>query len=85
MDPDARHVDDAPAISPAGRRGLAVAAWACALLAPVLVGVGILLGIAGMILGSGAHLKGDRLGMPAAVVSGLTSIVAMAIVFWQRI
>lgn len=70
--------------SPTGRRPLAVLAWACAVLAPFLLGVGVVLGILGMVLGSGAHLKGDRWGMPAAVVSGITCIVAMALVFFLR-
>lgn len=63
---------------------MAVVAWACAVLSPVLVGYGVALGIVGMVLGSGAHLKGDRWGMPAAVVSGVGTIVAMSLVFLLR-
>ncbi len=77
-------LDDGPATSPAGRRPLAVAAWACALAAPVLLGYGVVLSTLGMVLGSGAHLKGDRWGMPAAVVSGISCIVAMTMVFLFR-
>ena len=86
MDHDtaADRMQDGPPISPAGRRPMAIAAWACALLAPVLVGYGVVLGIAGMVLGSGAYLKGDRLGMPAAIVAGITTIVAMSLVFFLR-
>lgn len=73
---------DGPPISPAGARPIAVAAWACAVLAPLLLGVGVALGIAGMVLGSVAHLKGDRTGLPAAVVAGVTTIVAMSLVFF---
>lgn len=70
--------------SPAGRRPLAILAWACAVLAPFLLGLGVVLAILGMALGSGAHLKGDRWGMPAAVVSGVMCLVAMALVFLLR-
>lgn len=84
MGTDVRDLDDLPEMSPAGRRPLAIAAWLCGMLAPFLPGYGVVLGIAGMVLGSGAHLKGDRWGMPAAIVSGITTIVAMAVVFWIR-
>lgn len=70
--------------SATGRRPLALLAWGCAVLAPFLLGVGVVLGILGMVLGSAAHLKGDRWGMPAAVVSGITCIVAMTLVFLLR-
>lgn len=85
MEPDGPSLlDDGPATSPAGRRPLAVGAWACALSAPFLLGYGVVLSILGMLLGSGAHLKGDRWGMPAAVVSGISCIVAMSLVFLFR-
>lgn len=80
----APHPAPAPHVSPTGRRPMAVAAWACAVLAPFLLGVGVVLAILGMVLGSGAHLKGDHWGMPAAVVSGVTCLVAMALVFFLR-
>jgi hypothetical protein len=86
MDPrTTADLQDGPAISPAGRRPMAIAAWVCALLAPVLFGTGIVLAVAGMVFGSGAHLKGDRWGMPAAVVSGIACIVAMSLVFFVRL
>ena len=78
------HPAPAPRVSPAARRPMAVAAWVCAVLAPFLLGVGVVLAILGMVLGSGAHLKGDRWGMPAAVVSGVTCLVAMALVLFLR-
>lgn len=85
MEPDtADRMQDGPPTSPAGRRPMALLAWACAVGAVVLVGWGVLLGVAGMVLGSGAYLKGDRLGMPAAVASGIACIVAMALVFLLR-
>ncbi len=85
MDPDtADRMQDGPPISPAGRRPLAVAAWVCAVLSPVLIGYGVVLGIVAMILGSAAYLKGDRWGMPAAVAGGIGCIVAMAVVFLLR-
>lgn len=85
MDPDAAaRMQDGPPISPTGRRPLAVLAWLCAVLAPLLVGYGVVLGVVGMVLGSGAYLKGDRWGMPAAVASGISTIVAMSLVFLFR-
>ena len=85
MDPDApSRMQDGPPISPAGRRPLAVLAWVCALASPLLLGLGIALGIVAMVLGSSAHLKGDRYGMPAAVAGGIGCIVAMALVFLLR-
>ena len=83
-DPAPSRMQDGPPISPAGRRPMAVVAWACALLAPLLVGYGVVLGVVGMVLGSGAYLKGDGWGMPAAVVSGVSTIVAMSLVFLLR-
>lgn len=69
-----------PDVPPTYRRPLAIAAFVCAVTAPWLVVTGVL----GMVLGSVAHLKGDRLGMPAAVLSGITTIVAMALLFFGR-
>lgn len=80
----ATHPAPTPHVSPAGRRPMAIAAWGCAALAPFLLGAGVVLAILGMVLGSGAHLKGDRWGMPAAVVSGVMCLVAMALVFFLR-
>lgn len=75
---------DLPVIPPARARLYGVVAMACALVAPFLLGVGVVLGIVAMGVGSVAHLKGDRLGLPAAVVGGITTIVAMSLVFFTR-
>ena len=45
----------------------------------------ILPGVFGMVAGSVAHLKGDRWGMPAAIVSAITTIVGMALLFASRL
>ncbi len=44
----------------------------------------VLPGVLGMVAGSVAHLKGDRWGMPVAVVAAITTIVGMALAFWVR-
>lgn len=86
MDHDLQHPPrhDGPPVSPRHAGVWAGLAWACAVGSFLLVGYGILLGIVGMVLGSGAHLKGHRAGMPAAVVSGVGTVAAMAIVFFLR-
>lgn len=38
----------------------------------------------GMALGLIAHVKGSRLGMPAAVIAGVALVVGMAITFFLR-
>lgn len=38
----------------------------------------------GMALGLIAHVKGSRLGMPAAVIAGIALIVGMSITFFLR-
>ncbi len=75
---------DVPVIPTARARLYAVVALVCALVAPFVLGLGVLLGVAAMGVGSIAHLKGDRLGLPAAVIGGVTTIVAMALVFFTR-
>lgn len=75
---------DLPVIPAARARLYGVLALACAVIAPFVLGIGVLLGVAAMGLGSVAHLKGDRLGLPAAVIGGVTTIVAMALVFFTR-
>lgn len=85
MEPDtADRMQDGPPISPAGRRPMAIVAWLCAVGSVLLAGWGVLLGVVGMVLGSGAYLKGDRLGMPAAIASGIGCIIAMTVVFLLR-
>lgn len=67
-----------PTVSRRGATPLAVAGILCA-LAAVPTGLAILLGPAGMLLGALAHLKGARLGMPAAVLAGIATVVGMAL------
>lgn len=69
-----------PDIPVRGRRAMVVAAVACGLLAPWL----FVLGLIGMILGTLAHAKGDRYGLPAAFLSGFGLIAGMALVFFTR-
>lgn len=45
----------------------------------------VLPGVLGMGAGTVAHLKGDRLGLPAAVANGITTVIGMALVFWVRL
>jgi len=64
-------------------------AGARAWLAVALVGAAtapwfVVPGVVGMVAGSVAHLKGERRGMAAAVASGVTTIVGMALAFWVR-
>lgn len=44
-----------------------------------------LLGVVGMVAGSGSHLKGDRWGMPVAILAGVGTVVGMALVFFTRL
>jgi hypothetical protein len=70
---------DTPEASPAFRRPLAVAGFVLGLVALVLVP--IVVGPLGMACGLVSHLKGDRLGFPAAVAAGVGMIVGMALDF----
>lgn len=69
-----------PDIPPTARRPLAILAFLCAAAAPWT----IITGVVGMVLGTLSHAKGDPLGMPAAVVSGITTIIGMALLFFVR-
>ncbi|MFA9431466.1 hypothetical protein [Egicoccus sp. AB-alg2] len=62
---------------------LAVIALACAVLSVVSYAE-VLAGPLGMALGLIAHVKGSRLGMPAAVVAGIAMVIGMSITFWLR-
>lgn len=53
-------------------------------LAAVFTGLAAILGPVGMALGLVAHVKGSRLGMPAAVVAGIGMIVGMTIILYLR-
>ncbi|MFA9443812.1 hypothetical protein [Egicoccus sp. AB-alg6-2] len=69
--------------SPRFATPLAVLALACAVLSVVSYAE-VFLGPLGMALGLIAHVKGSRLGMPAAIVAALAMIVGMSITFLLR-
>jgi membrane protein DedA with SNARE-associated domain len=68
-----------PEASPAGRRPLAIAGIVLGLAA--IVFLPIVTGVLGMVAGLVAHVKGDRLGFPAASVAGVGMIAGMALEF----
>lgn len=53
-------------------------------LATLLTGLAPVAGPVGMIVGLVAHLKGSRLGIPAAIASGAALILAMAFSMYLR-
>jgi hypothetical protein len=53
-------------------------------LAAAVTGLAAILGPVGMGLGLVAHVKGSRLGMPAAIVAGVGMIVGMSIILYLR-
>lgn len=53
-------------------------------IAAVFTGLAALFGPLGMAFGLVAHVKGSRLGMPAAVVAGVGMIVGMSIILFLR-
>lgn len=69
--------------SPRFATPLAVLALACAVLCVVSYAEAVA-GPLGMALGLVAHVKGSRLGMPAAVIAGIALIVGMSITFFLR-
>lgn len=69
--------------SPRGRTLMAVLALICALLA-AFKGAAALTGPAGMVLGMLAHVKGSRLGLPAAVAAGVGTVIGMSITLLFR-
>lgn len=77
-----------PAPDPADHDGLTIPTshalvWVVAGAIGAIAAIWLVLpGVVGMGAGSVAHLKGHRLGMPVAVVSGITTIVGMALAFW---
>lgn len=79
MADDLRDPFETPEASPAFRRPLAIAAGVLALLSLVLVPP--LTGAVGMACGLVAHVKGDRLGFPAAVAAAIAMILGMALEF----
>ncbi len=61
-------------------------AWSIAGLVGAVTAVWFIVpGVLGMVFGSIAHLKGDRFGMPVAILSGVTTIVGMALLFFTRL
>jgi hypothetical protein len=61
-------------------------AWAVAAVVGGITAIWFILpGVFGMVAGSVAHLKGDRWGMPAAILSAITTIVGMALLFASRL
>lgn len=69
--------------SPRFATPLAVLALVCAVLSVVSYAE-VFAGPLGMALGLIAHVKGSRLGMPAAIIAALAMIAGMSITFWLR-
>jgi CBS-domain-containing membrane protein len=69
--------------SPRFATAFAVAGFALALVA-IVSRLEVLAGPLGMAAGLVAHVKGSRLGMPAAIVAGVAMIVGMSVAFWLR-
>jgi hypothetical protein len=69
--------------SPRGATLLAALGFVAAVSA-VLTGLAPVAGPVGMGLGLVAHVKGSRLGMPAAVASGIGMILGFVISFFLR-
>jgi hypothetical protein len=53
-------------------------------LAAAVTGLAAILGPVGMAAGLVAHVKGSRLGMPAAIVAGVGMIVGMSVILYLR-
>ncbi len=53
-------------------------------IAAALTGLAAVFGPVGMGLGLVAHVKGSRLGMPAAIVAGVGMIVGMSVILYLR-
>lgn len=69
--------------SPRGAATLVALAFGAAVLA-VVGGLAPIAGPVGMALGLIAHVKGHRLGMPAAIVAGVATVVGFTITFLLR-
>ncbi|GGI03357.1 hypothetical protein [Egicoccus halophilus] len=69
--------------SPRFATPLALLALVCAVLSVVSYAE-VFLGPLGMALGLIAHVKGSRLGMPAAVVAALAMVVGMSVTWLLR-
>lgn len=69
--------------SPRFATPLAVIAIICA-IAAVFLRVEAIAGPAGMAIGLIAHVKGSRLGLPAAVLAGVGMIIGMTLTLYLR-
>lgn len=79
MTEPARDPFEGPDASPAYRRPLAIAGFVLGVVAVFLLPV--VTGVVGMVCGLSAHVKGDRLGFPAAFVAGIGMILGMGLEF----
>lgn len=70
-----------PTPSPANARTWAVVSLLCAAGA---IWIPAILGPVGMMVGAIANLKGDRLGMVGAVLSGVATVTGFALAFFIR-
>ena len=71
------------AASPRFATPLAVIGLLCGVAAAV-TGLAAVLGPVGMAFGVVAHVKGSRLGMPAAVVAGIGMIIGFSVIMYLR-
>jgi hypothetical protein len=62
---------------------LAALGFVLAVLA-AFTGLEVVAGPLGMAVGLVAHVKGSRLGMPAAIAAGIGMIVGMSVTSWLR-
>lgn len=70
-------------VSPRFATPLALAGFLLAIAALVLR-LEVITGPLGMVVGLIAHLKGSRLGIPAAIASGVAMVAGMAITMYLR-
>ncbi len=69
--------------SPRFATPLAMVGFALA-LAAIVLRIEVVAGPLGMMVGLVAHVKGSRLGLPAAIAAGVGMIVGMAITMYLR-
>lgn len=79
MDDATQDPFDPPEASPRGATALAVASFVFGLVA--IVQQPLVLGPAGMVTGLLAHVKGNRAGFAGAILSGVTTVLGMAVLF----
>lgn len=83
MAPDSRDPFAPIEASPRGAHLLAGLGLVSGVLAAV-TGLHMVVGPVGMALGLVGHVKGSRLGMPAAIVAGIGTVVGMSLTFLLR-